>query len=104
MPEKDLIKSGGENVYPAEVEQVIHELPEVSAVCVFGVPDPEWGEAVKAVVELVPGEKLSADDIRQAVTERIASFKKPRVVDFTDSLPRGPEGEMDRVEVKARYG
>ena len=104
MPEKDLIKSGGENVYPAEVEHVIQELPEVNAVCVFGVPDPEWGEAVKAVVELTPGEKLSGDDIRQAVTDRIASFKKPKVVDFTDSLPRGPDGEIDRVEVKARYG
>jgi acyl-CoA synthetase (AMP-forming)/AMP-acid ligase II len=104
MPEKDLIKSGGENIYPAEVEHVIQELPEVSAVCIIGVPDQEWGEAVKAVVELVPGESLTMEDIRQAVANRIASFKKPRIVEFTETLPRGPEGQIDRPEVKARFG
>jgi acyl-CoA synthetase (AMP-forming)/AMP-acid ligase II len=104
MPEKDLIKSGGENIYPAEVEHVIQELAEVSGVCVIGVPDPEWGESVKAVVELVPGESITEENIRQAVASRIASFKKPRIVEFTDALPRGPEGQIDRAEVKSRYG
>jgi len=104
LPEKDLIKSGGENIYPAEVEHVIQELTEVNAVCVIGVPDPEWGEAVKAVVELIPGEELTKEKIQEAVAKRIASYKKPRAVEFTDALPRGSEGEIDRVEVKSRYG
>jgi acyl-CoA synthetase (AMP-forming)/AMP-acid ligase II len=104
MPEKELIKSGGENIYPAEVENVLQELPEVNAVCVFGVPDPEWGEAVKAVVEFIPGKSLTEEQIQQAVANRIASFKKPRIVEFTDTLPRGAEDRIDRAEVKMRFG
>jgi acyl-CoA synthetase (AMP-forming)/AMP-acid ligase II len=103
-PEKELIKSGGENVYPAEVEQVIQDLPQVVAVCVIGVPDKKWGEAVKAVIELAPGVSLSADQVRSAVSERIASYKKPRFVDFIDKLPLTSEGEIDRVAVKAEHG
>jgi acyl-CoA synthetase (AMP-forming)/AMP-acid ligase II len=103
MPEKDLIKSGGENIYPAEIEHVIQGLEEVKAVCVIGIPDPEWGESVKAIVELIPGAEVSEEDIRQAVIDRIASFKKPRIVEFTDALPKGPDGQVDRVKVKERY-
>jgi long-chain acyl-CoA synthetase len=102
-PEKELIKSGGENIYPAEVERIILELPEVNAVCVIGVSDPTWGEAVKAVVELVPGETLTANEIAKAVAERIASYKKPRYVDFVDALPRNDQGEIDRQGVKAAH-
>jgi long-chain acyl-CoA synthetase len=102
-PEKDLIKSGGENVYPEEVERIIRELPKVAAVSVIGVPDPKWGEAVKAVVELEPGGSLTADEVIEAVANRIASFKKPRQVDFVDELPRGPGGEIDREAVKAAH-
>lgn len=102
-PEKDLIKSGGENVYPEEVERIIRELPQVSAVSVIGVPDPKWGEVVKAVVELVPEGSLTADEVIEAVSSRIASFKKPRHVDFVEELPRGPGGEIDREAVKATH-
>jgi len=102
-PEKDLIKSGGENVYPEEVERIIRELPQVSAVSVIGVPDQKWGEAVKAVVELEPGGSLTADEIIETVASRIASFKKPRYVDFVEELPRGPGGEIDREAVKAAH-
>jgi acyl-CoA synthetase (AMP-forming)/AMP-acid ligase II len=102
-PEKDLIKSGGENVYPEEVERIIRELPQVAAVCVIGVPDPKWGEAVKAVVELEPGGSRTADEIIEAVASRIASFKKPRHVDFVEELPRGAGGEIDRDAVKAAH-
>jgi long-chain acyl-CoA synthetase len=102
-PEKDLIKSGGENVYPEEVERIIRELPQVVAVSVIGVPDAKWGEAVKAVVELEPGESLSADEIIEAVASRIASYKKPRHVDFVEELPKGPGGEIDREAVKAAH-
>ncbi len=104
MPEKDLIKSGGENVYPAEVEHAIQEIPEVDVVCVIGVPDETWGESVKAVVVLKGGASLSAEEIQDAVASRIASYKKPRIVEFTDELPRDPDGDIDRAAVKERYG
>ena len=103
-PEKELIKTGGENVYPAEVERVIQEMPEVAAVCVIGVPDPKWGEAVKAVVELVPGQTLTAEQVVAAVVSRIAAYKKPQRVDFVSKLPRQANGEIDRVAVKAAQG
>jgi long-chain acyl-CoA synthetase len=103
-PEKELIKSGGENVYPAEVERIIQELPEVAAVCVIGVPDEKWGEAVKAVVELVPGETISDLQLADAVATRIAAFKKPRYVDFVEKLPRTPDGDVDRAAVKTAHG
>ncbi len=103
-PEKDLIKSGGENVYPAEVEHVIQALPEVAGVCVIGVPHPKWGEAVTAVVELKPGQALSAEQVSAAVASRIAAYKKPQRVDFVERLPRQPGGEIDRAAVKAAHG
>ena len=103
-PEKELIKSGGENIYPAEVEQVLQGLPEVAAVCVIGVPDEKWGEAVKAVIELSPGMTLSADQVSAAVVKRIASYKKPRFVQIVDVLPRSPDGKIDREAVKSAYG
>jgi long-chain acyl-CoA synthetase len=104
MPEKDLIKSGGENIYPAEVEHVVEVLPEVEAVCVIGVPDEEWGESVKAVIELRPGQSLSEEAVRDAVVAKIASFKKPRHIEFVDSMPRLDDGEIDRAAVKEKYG
>ncbi|MEE8121236.1 MAG: AMP-binding protein, partial [Anaerolineales bacterium] len=103
-PEKDLIKSGGENVYPAEVEFAIASLPQVSAVCVIGVPDETWGETVKAVVELKPGETLTDKEVIEAVTKRIATYKKPRQIQFIEALPRTSEGQIDRVAVKVTYG
>lgn len=103
-PEKDLIKTGGENVYPAEVEHAIASLPQVSAVCVIGVPDDVWGEAVKAVVEVKLGEQVTAEKIVEAVTSRIAGYKKPRHVEFVEALPRTPEGRIDRQAVIAAHG
>lgn len=103
-PEKELIKSGGENIYPAEVEFVIRSLPEVADVCVIGVADEKWGEAVKAVVELTKGETISADEIIKAVAGQIASYKKPHSVDFVDELPRQEDGEIDRGVVKSSHG
>ena len=103
-PEKELIKSGGENIYPAEVEQVLGELPEVAAACVIGIPDAKWGEAVKAVIELEPGAEISPGEISTAVAERIASYKKPRYIDFVVSLPRTADGQVDREAVKEAHG
>ena len=102
-PEKELIKPGGENVYPAEVETVIMEMPGVSAVCVFGVPDAQWGEAIKAVVESRDG-GLSADQVIDHVAAKIARYKKPKWVEFTDALPRTDADAVDREAVKSRWG
>ena len=100
MPEKELVKSGGENIYPAEVEHVLQSLTAVEAVCVIGVPDSEWGESIKAVVVFAPGESLTEEEIRTSVADRIASFKKPRFIEIVEDLPRQENGEIDRVAAK----
>ena len=100
-PEKELIKSGGENIYPAEVENVIREMPAVAEVCVIGIADEKWGEAVKAVIALHPGKSLTSEAVSQYVAEQIASYKKPQSVDFVDELPHTESGGLDRDAVKA---
>jgi len=101
--EKELIKPGGENVYPAEVETVIVELAGVSAACVFGVPDRKWGEAIKAVVES-RDPKLTPEAVIEHVGRRIARFKRPHQVEIIDALPRTDDGSVDREAVKERWG
>jgi acyl-CoA synthetase (AMP-forming)/AMP-acid ligase II len=103
-PEKELIKPGGENVYPAEVETVVLQMDGVSGVCVYGIPDARWGEAIKAVVEVAPPGRYSAEDVRNFVGARIARFKRPHAVSFTETLPRAPDGTVDRETVKATWG
>ncbi|HSV93144.1 MAG TPA: AMP-dependent synthetase, partial [Desulfobacterales bacterium] len=103
-PEKELIKPGGENVYPAEVEKAILEHPDVEAAVVFGVPDPRWKEAVKAVCRLKPGRQLVAADLIAFVGGRIASFKKPRHVEFVAAMPLAADGSPDRKKVKDAHG
>jgi len=103
-PEKELIKPGGENVYPAEVESVIVQMDGVSAACVFGVPDVKWGEAIKAVVEVQPADRYTAQQIGDFVVSKIARFKRPSRVVFADALPRTADGAVDREAVKARWG
>jgi len=101
--EKELIKPGGENVYPQEVEKVILEHPAVEKTVVFGVPDPEWGEAVKAVCQLKTGQKLEPRELIDFVSQRIARYKKPKQVVFVDQLPAQEDGSPDRVKVKELY-
>jgi acyl-CoA synthetase (AMP-forming)/AMP-acid ligase II len=103
-PEKELIKPGGENVYPAEVETVIVQMDGVSGVCVYGIPDVKWGEAVKAVVEVTPAERYTAQQVTDYVGSKIARFKRPHVVVFTDALPRAADGAVDRETVKTTWG
>ncbi len=103
-PEKELIKPGGENVYPAEVEKAILEHPAVDQAVVFGVPDPKWKEGIKAVCRLKPGRKLEARELIQFVGTRIASYKKPQYLEFVDDLPRRPDGTIDRAKVKEAFG
>jgi long-chain acyl-CoA synthetase len=103
-PEKELIKPGGENVYPAEVESVIMEVGGVQAVCVFGVPDAQWGEAIRAVVEAPPAKAPTEAQVIDHVGARIARYKRPKRVLFTDKLPRAKDGDIDREAVKAQWG
>ena len=103
-PEKELIKPGGENVYPAEVETVIVQMDEVTGVCVYGIPDARWGEAIKAVVEMKAPGRISPQEVSDFVGSKIARFKRPQVVVFTDALPRGADGAVDRDAVKAKWG
>jgi acyl-CoA synthetase (AMP-forming)/AMP-acid ligase II len=102
-PEKELIKPGGENVYPAEVEKVILEHPAVSQAVVIGVPDPKWKEGIKAVCVLAPGQSLTAGALIEFVGGRIARYKKPQYVEFVECLPE-KDGTIDREAVKQRYG
>jgi len=102
-PEKELIKPGGENVYPAEVEKVLLTHDAVAEVSVIGVPDPEWGEAVKAVCVRKSGKAVSAQELIDFVAGKIARYKKPRYVVFVESLPKTTGGTIDRDEVKKAY-
>jgi long-chain acyl-CoA synthetase len=102
--EKELIKPGGENVYPAEVEKVILQHTAVQEVVVFGVPDPKWKEGIKAVCRLKPGFRLEPGELIDFVGERIARYKKPQVVEFVSDFPRHQDGSVDRAKTKARYG
>jgi long-chain acyl-CoA synthetase len=100
---KDMIISGGENIYPAEVESAVYGHPSVAEVAVIGVPDDKWGEAVKAVVALKPGAVADPDDIIAFARTRIAGFKSPKSVDFIDALPRNASGKILRRELRAPY-
>lgn len=100
---KDMIVSGGENVYPAEVENALFSHPAIADVAVIGVPDEKWGEAVKAVVVLKPGANANQDDIISHARKHIAGYKVPKSVDFTDALPRNPTGKLLKRELRAPY-
>lgn len=103
-PAKELIKSGGENVYPVEVERALREHPAVAEAVVIGVPDPRWGEAVRAVCETAPGPAPDEASLIAFVGERIARFKRPKTIVFVDSLPRDASGKPDRAKVRAEHG
>jgi fatty-acyl-CoA synthase len=100
---KDMIISGGENVYPAEVENAIYGHPDVAEVAVIGVPDDTWGEAVKAVVVPRPGRQIDPAAIIAWARERIAGFKVPKSVDVLPELPRNPTGKILRRALRAPY-
>jgi acyl-CoA synthetase (AMP-forming)/AMP-acid ligase II len=101
---KELIKPGGENVYPAEVEKALLEHPAVSEAVVFGVPDEQWGEAIKAVCVCRAGQTVIAADLIEFVGGRIARFKRPKYVIFATALPKNAQGSPDRTRVKQEFG
>jgi fatty-acyl-CoA synthase/long-chain acyl-CoA synthetase len=100
---KDMIISGGENVYPAEVENALYSHPKVADVAVIGVPDAKWGEAVKACVVVKPGEELTEAELIAHARQHIAGYKCPKSVDFIPALPRNPSGKILRRELRAPY-
>jgi long-chain acyl-CoA synthetase len=100
---KDMIISGAENIYPAEVENAIYGHPHVAEVAVIGVPDDRWGEAVKAVVVLKPDAPRDPQAILAHARDRIAAFKVPKTVDFVSALPRNAAGKVLRRELREPY-
>jgi fatty-acyl-CoA synthase len=100
---KDMIISGGENIYPAEVENALMQHPDVADGAVIGVPDEKWGEAVKACVVLKPGSQADGAAIIAFMRERIAAFKCPKSVDFVDSIPRNPSGKILKRVLREPY-
>lgn len=100
---KDMIISGGFNVYPSEVEQVIWEHQAVQDCAVIGVPDAKWGEAVTAVVELKPGKNVAAEELIAVCRDRLGGVKTPKTVDFVERLPLSANGKVLKKDVRARY-
>ena len=100
---KDMIISGGENIYPREIEEIIIKHPAVREVAVVGTPDPKWGEAVTAVVALVPGKAVSEEELIALCKEHIASYKKPKAIDFVDELPKNNYGKILKRELREAY-
>ena len=102
----DMIISGGANIYPAEIESVLIMHPDVADVAVFGIPNDDWGEEVKAVVEPVdgvePGPPLEAE-ILEWSTDKLAKFKRPRSIDFVVELPRDPNGKLYKRKLRDPY-
>ena len=100
---KDMIISGGENIYPTEIESVIYSHPAVFECAVFGIPDSEFGQQVKAAVELEDGASLTSDELIAWSRERLAGFKCPRSVDFHEALPREAHGKLKKRILRDAY-
>lgn len=100
---KDMIVSGGENIYPAEVENVLRRHPAVADGAVIGVPDPTWGEAVKACVVLRPGATVTGTEVIDFMRAHLAHYKCPRTVDIVTGLPRNPTGKILKRVLRAPY-
>ncbi len=100
---KDMIISGGENVYPAQVESAIYGHPAVGEVAVIGVPDDKWGEAVKACIVPKPGQTVDTDDVIAYAREQLAGFKVPKSIDVIEVMPRNPTGKILRRQLRAPY-
>jgi long-chain acyl-CoA synthetase len=98
-----MIISGGENIYPAEIESALFGHPGIADVAVIGVPDEQWGEAVKAIVVKKPGVAVTAKELIDYARERIAGYKVPRSIDFIDALPRNPSGKILKRELRKPY-
>ncbi len=99
----DMIISGGVNVYPREIEEVLYRHPAVSEASVIGLPDEHWGEVVKAVIVLNEGAQASEAEIIEFCGKNLAGFKKPKSVDFWKELPKSPQGKILKKEIRTHY-
>jgi acyl-CoA synthetase (AMP-forming)/AMP-acid ligase II len=99
----DMIISGGENVYPAEVENVIYQHPAVFECSVVSAPDPKWGEIVQAVVVLKPGEKVTEQEIIEHCKKTLAGYKCPKAVAFWEAIPKTVVGKIIKKDIKAKF-
>jgi long-chain acyl-CoA synthetase len=100
----DLIISGGVNVYPREIEEVLYGHYAVSEASVIGLPDEHWGEVVKAVIVLKPGAQATEKEIIEFCGKNLAGFKKPKSVDFWKELPKSPQGKILKKDIRKQYG
>jgi acyl-CoA synthetase (AMP-forming)/AMP-acid ligase II len=98
-----MIISGGENIYPREIEETLIMHPAIREVAVIGVPDEKWGESVKAVVSLVPGHKVTENELINFCKARLASYKKPKSVDFINEIPKNNYGKVMKRDLRERY-
>ncbi|MDG3015903.1 acyl-CoA synthetase [Speluncibacter jeojiensis] len=101
---KDMVISGGENVYPAEVESVLYDHPAIREVAVIGTPDARWGEAVTAVVAAVEGPAPTLDDVREFCRDRLAGYKIPLRLEIVDEIPRNPAGKILKYRLREQFG
>jgi fatty-acyl-CoA synthase len=101
---KDMIKSGGENIYPVEVEDVLHRHPAIAEAALIPVPHPKWGEVGRAIVVLKPGASLGGDKLQNWLRERIAHYKVPKSVLFVDTLPKTAANKVDKQDLVKDYG
>jgi fatty-acyl-CoA synthase len=100
---KDMIISGGENIYPAEVEEALFDHPAVAEVAVVGTPDERFGEGVCAVVVPRPGSSVDLEELREHAGQRIGRYKLPRRLEILDELPRNASGKVLKTELRKRY-
>ena len=100
---KDMVISGGENVYPAEVESVLYEHPAIAEVAVIGLPDEKWGEAVTAIARLVPGQELTLEALRSFAGEKLARYKLPLRLHLIEEMPRNPAGKVLKYQLRERF-
>ena len=100
---KDMIVSGGENIYPAEVENALLSHPQIADAAVIGIPDDKWGEATKAFIVQAEGDPLDETEVISYVRTQIAGYKCPKTVEYIDALPRNPSGKILRKDLRAPY-
>jgi acyl-CoA synthetase (AMP-forming)/AMP-acid ligase II len=100
---KDMIVSGGENIYPREVEEILYQHPAVKEAVIIGIPDPYWVEGVHAVVVLKEGASLTSDELIDFCKKRIARYKAPKSVEFVESLPKTPSGKVLKRELREKH-
>ena len=101
---KEMIKSGGENIYPAEVEDVLHSHPAIAEAVLIPVPDPKWGEVGRGIIALRPGARLTEDELRAWLRDQMAHYKVPKSVEFSDTLPKTTAGKVDKQRLMDKYG